>query len=604
MNKISSISLGLLCGISVTFAAATVNISGTVTKTGGGPLKGVKITLASVSGITAITDSLGKFNLSTVRAIRVDAPDIAPYEFAVKNNKLVFSTSGKLTGEIAVFTGNGKLISNIIFSDLNPATQSISLPELAPGLNIMRLTLNNTASSCQVLRVGNELYLQQNVSGNRNSGAFQLTKSAAAVKDTLIATKAQFSDKKVFITSYDTTVAIQMDTLGGNNCTVPTLPSFAEFKEIKELPDPFLMMNGTRMTKKVQWACRREEIKALAQKCIYGWMPPKPDKMEATYSGEKLTIKCTVGSVTKEFAVTISGNTGTGPFPAIITVAGAVYGVPNGVATINYSSHTTVAQTTVMGRGTAKGKGIFYELYPDYKPTGSLAAWAWGVGCIIDALEREDIKSQAKINPTKIGVTGCSYAGKAAFAIAILEERIALSLPVESGAGGVAAWRVAEEFAPKGKPQNGQDGCQYLYETYDESTWLGDSINMFRNKEYTIPIDMHEVAALIAPRALLGLGYSTKWICAQGEWITGVAAQKVYAALGYPNNIGMLIGQAGSHCAKTSGLNEQTVYNNFVKKFLQGDSTINTSASVALRKDNGVSIDEAKYIPWTVPTLE
>ena len=130
-----------------------------------------------------------------------------------------------------------------------------------------------------------------------------------------------------------------------------------------------------------------------------------------------------------------------------------------------------------------------------------------------------------------------------------LDERIALTLPVESGAGGVVAWRIAEEFAPPGKKQNDQNGCQYLFETYDESTWLGDSINMFRGKENTLPIDMHEVAALIAPRGLLGLGYSTKWICAQGEWGTGLAANMVYDALGYPDNMGMLIGNAGQHCA-------------------------------------------------------
>jgi hypothetical protein len=280
--------------------------------------------------------------------------------------------------------------------------------------------------------------------------------------------------------------------------------------------------------------------------------------MTATYSGGKLTMECTVGGATGKFSVTISGNSGSGPVPAIIVVGGmATYGVPSGVATISLSKNT-IAKSDCNGRDPVSG--MFYDLFPGYKSTGALMAWAWGVGRIIDALEQADIKTQANIDPTKIGVTGCSYAGKAAFAIGVWEERIALSLPVESGAGGVAAWRIAEQYAPPGKPAypatGAQEGCRYLYETYDEANWLGDSINMFRGKENTLPIDVHEVAALIAPRALFAFGYSTKWICAQGEWGTGIATKMVYEALGCPDNMGMLIGNAGSHCAKST-LGEQ-----------------------------------------------
>ncbi|MFC5286395.1 hypothetical protein ACFPM7_04975 [Actinokineospora guangxiensis] len=44
------------------------------------------------------------------------------------------------------------------------------------------------------------------------------------------------------------------------------------------------------------------------------------------------------------------------------------------------------------------------------------------------------------------GVTGCSRYGKGAFAIGALDQRVALTMPVESGAGGVPAFRwVASE---------------------------------------------------------------------------------------------------------------------------------------------------------------
>jgi hypothetical protein len=534
----------------------------------------------------------------------VDAPDIAPYEFAVKNNKLVFSTSGKLTGEIAVFTGNGKLISNIIFSDLNPVTQSISLPGLAPGLNILRLTLNNTASSCQVLRVGNELYLQQNVSGNRNCGAFQLTKSAAAVKDTLIATKAQFSDKKVFITSYDTTVAIQMDTLGGV-CTVPNVPEFSALKEITEFPDPFLKMDGNRITKKSEWNCRREEIKALAQKFIYGQKPPKPDKIEASFSGKTLTVKVTVGSTTKSFTADISGNSGTGLIPGIIVVGAsfgapvAVYSTPSGVATITFSEQQ-FAKSGVSGRKAPSG--IFYDLWPSYKTTGALMAWAWGTGCLIDALEQEDIKTATKIDPAKLGITGCSFAGKAALSIGAWEERIALTLPIESGAGGFVAWRYAQDFKA---PDGSQNGCQYASEAYGEAEWMGDAFQQFGSAVKKLPVDMHSIAALCAPRGLLATQALTAWLCPKGGWLAGCATHMVYDALGSPDNMGYLVATTPQHCQKgNTELKEQDTYNAFVKKFLQGDNTAKTSPDVALKNTQNYSEADSKYIPWTKPTLQ
>ena len=43
------------------------------------------------------------------------------------------------------------------------------------------------------------------------------------------------------------------------------------------LPDPFLKLDGTRMTTKAEWTCRREEIKKEAERYIYGEKPSKPE---------------------------------------------------------------------------------------------------------------------------------------------------------------------------------------------------------------------------------------------------------------------------------------------------------------------------------------
>jgi len=53
-------------------------------------------------------------------------------------------------------------------------------------------------------------------------------------------------------------------------------------------------------------------------------------------------------------------------------------------------------------------------------------AWAWGVSRIIDALE---VTPAARINPTKVGVTGCSRNGKGALVAGAFDTRIALTIP-------------------------------------------------------------------------------------------------------------------------------------------------------------------------------
>src|SRR4051812_15786894 len=87
-----------------------------------------------------------------------------------------------------------------------------------------------------------------------------------------------------------------------------------------------------------------------------------------------------------------------------------------------------------------RGQGKFYTLYGSGHSAGALTAWAWGVSRIIDALE---LTPAAGINPQKIGVTGCSRNGKGAIVAGALDERIALTIPQESGSGGSACWRLS-----------------------------------------------------------------------------------------------------------------------------------------------------------------
>ena len=132
-------------------------------------------------------------------------------------------------------------------------------------------------------------------------------------------------------------------------------------------------------------------------------------------------------------------------------------------------------------------QGAFYSVYGSSSPTGLLVAWAWGVSRIIDVIEQ----SGGGILRDTTGVTGCSRFGKGAFVAGAFDERIALTMPIESGSAGAPIFR--------GIPG---EGAQSLGSAYGEQPWLGDAFGTFTSTPNRLPVDTHEVVAMVAPRGL------------------------------------------------------------------------------------------------------
>jgi hypothetical protein len=198
-------------------AAATVAISGTVTKTGGGPLQGVVITLAKKSGLSAFTDASGKFTLSSVQTLRMPSPRILAPEFALKGKTLtIVPVSGAVHYAVEVFSGNGRKIASIAFANLQSGKQSLVLPEFGPGMSILRIALNGTIYTFPVLRMGNALYFMNQADDVTANGKSMLAKAISAPAiDTLVARKLGFTDNKTPVASYSlSNVAVAMDSSG------------------------------------------------------------------------------------------------------------------------------------------------------------------------------------------------------------------------------------------------------------------------------------------------------------------------------------------------------------------------------------------------------
>jgi hypothetical protein len=305
-----------------------------------------------------------------------------------------------------------------------------------------------------------------------------------------------------------------------------------------KLPDPFKKLDGTRISTTSDWRCRREEIKKLAETYVYGTKPAKPATVTGTVSRTNITVNVTDNGRSSSFSATLSLPSGTGPFPAVAVVAGlgadtaTIQGA--GVAIINYNP------LAVGQEGTARNnkQGAFYSIYGSTSSTGLEVAWAWGVSRIIDVIEQSDgsiLKADA------IGVTGCSRYGKAAFAIGAFDQRIALTMPIESGSAGAPIFR--------GIP--GESGAQPLSSAYSEQPWLGDAFNSFTGNPNTLPVDTHEVVAMIAPRGLFIMeNPHIDWLAARSGSVAALGGAEVYKALGAGANISYWSDvQDGTHCA-------------------------------------------------------
>jgi hypothetical protein len=371
----------------------------------------------------------------------------------------------------------------------------------------------------------------------------------------------------------------------GASCAKPPLPAFGALTPVANLPDPFLMTSGTRISAAADWRCRRAEIAAQVQNYETGTKPPPPTNLKATYSGGMLSVTVTEGSNSITLTTTISTPSGAGPFPAVIGMdTGGTGALPSniftsaGVATMTFTSSQLTPQMP------GRGQGAFFKLYPD-TTAGSMIAWAWGVSRIIDGLQMT--ASQNKIDTTRLAVTGCSYAGKMALYAGAFDERVALVIPEESGGGGEAAWRVSATMT-------GTEDLEHAQGT----AWYSSNLAQFKNADAPkLPFDQHELAAMVAPRALLTIGNpDITYLATESGYVSMKAATEVYKALGIPDRIGFSQVGGHSHCAFPSSQSPDVAA--FVNKFLAGQSS--TSTNIA---KSPYMTDLTQWITWKTPTL-
>ncbi|PIT74134.1 hypothetical protein B9Z31_09855 [Limnohabitans sp. G3-2] len=135
---------------------------------------------------------------------------------------------------------------------------------------------------------------------------------------------------------------------------------------------------------------------------------------------------------------------------------------------------------------TGQCEGPFYEQCRPSK-SGSLAVWAWGIQCCVDALEK-----MAHDRLSGVATIGHSRGGKAALLATALDPRIAAVIAHNSGTGGAASLSTQ---AP------GAESLAQLAQQFPH--WLGAAMQDAAERERIVAMDLPRLMlSQIAPRGL------------------------------------------------------------------------------------------------------
>lgn len=246
---------------------------------------------------------------------------------------------------------------------------------------------------------------------------------------------------------------------------------------------------------------QRASWKALAIHTAYGEWPTPKNAPQKTYLGEhglplngglrvtsRLSFSCMkqVSFIIEEFTPASPK----GRLPVVIYGDGCW----------NYLNDSIV--TAILEKGVALIRFNRLELFADAvsqpewqglpaqfpnHPAGAVAAWAWGISRVVDA-----VCADQKYDASRIAVVGHSRGGKASLLAGAMDERIGFVSANQSGCLGAGCLRYCGENA---------ETLADILRVFPY--WFHPDLTSWIGREADCPFDQHLLKALVAPRYLL-----------------------------------------------------------------------------------------------------
>lgn len=341
------------------------------------------------------------------------------------------------------------------------------------------------------------------------------------------------------------------------------------------LPDPLRFEDGTPVSTPADWGKRRAELLGLFEDHVYGKTPiARPEGMRfepRTKITDFLDGKATLEEIRIHFGKGEGG-------PSLDLLLIKPNRIPEGGAptflALNFAGNHTLHPSTeitlstswmrsgaddieqglvVDDRATEKARGSrvsrwpveklidagtalasFYygDIDPDFddgfengihtifgKPKadewGSIGAWAWGASRAMDYLETDQA-----IDQKRVAIFGHSRLGKTALWAGAQDERFALVISNNSGCGGAALSR--RHFGER---------VARINTAFPH--WFADTFVQYNENEAALPVDQHQLIALIAPRMVyVASAVEDEWADPKGEFLAAKHAGPVYELLG------------------------------------------------------------------------
>lgn len=361
--------------------------------------------------------------------------------------------------------------------------------------------------------------------------------------------------------------------------SVRTGPAGGNYDEAKvgtyTLPDPLRTEAGRRITSRPEWARRRTELLRLFAQNVYGQTPDARVRLRFETRGVDSSARGG-RAVRRQVSIFFADYPQLPPIDVLLYVPKAVRRPVPVFVGLNFCGNHCITEEadiplsdrwmsnaigdvskanrnggprateqsrgmqarrwpidTILQRGYALATAYYGDLEPDYLQGwhtgirsvlgdtsradnwGAIGAWAWGLSRMLDYLQTDP-----GVDAKRAIVIGHSRLGKAALWAGAQDERFAAVVANESGEGGAALAR-----------RNYGETIERITRVFPH--WFCGRYSTYGNHVANLPVDQHELLALIAPRPLyVASADDDQWSDPKGEFLGAAGVEPVYRLFG------------------------------------------------------------------------